>query len=765
MKKDTSKISLPEINFDTPALVRHRKSRAVGERLTAWFVGFGGISVILAIMLIFIYLLYEVVPLFRGAAIVSWIQDEQVRDSYILQDSVHPSIHLSLEEQNTVALKIDRQGNAIFFNAVTGQIRNRVLLNSPNNSSITAFALDTDASHLFALGLDNSQVLIAKHQYDVSYPDDARLITPKIIYPYGEARVDFGADFGALQRLAISDQDNTLILVASNTEQKLGMLVLSKEKNFITEEVQLSPQFYSLPELSTQPEYLFIAPDQHWLLALDRAGNLSLIDIRKPNHTRLASVHKASRGHVTDAALLLGGASLMIADNQGYISQWMLVRDQNNDWDLNLVRDFIASTDSPVTNLAMEHRRKGFAAVDVDGVVSIYNSTASNQVLSQPLHPGPIHTLVFSPRANALMVEDKQGALRLWQVDNQYPEVSWSALWKKIWYEGYATEDYIWQSSAATTDFEPKYSLMPLSFGTLKAAFYAMLMAMPLAICSAIYTAYFMAPTLRRKVKPLIELMEAVPTVILGFLAGLWLAPLVETRLAGIFTILLVVPVGTLIFAYLWSQLPKTSRWQLPEGWDLVLLIPLIMALVAVSIPLSSLLEDTFFSGSLRQFITYDMGIDYDQRNALVVGLAMGFAVIPTIFSITEDAIFSVPKHLTQGSLALGATPWQTLVGVVLLTASPGIFSAVMIGMGRAVGETMIVLMATGNTPIMDVNIFEGMRTLAANIAVEMPESEVGSSHYRILFLAALVLFMFTFVVNTLAELVRQRLRVKYGSL
>ena len=98
-------------------------------------------------------------------------------------------------------------------------------------------------------------------------------------------------------------------------------------------------------------------------------------------------------------------------------------------------------------------------------------------------------------------------------------------------------------------------------------------------------------------------------------------------------------------------------------------------------------------------------------------------------------------------------------------TASPGIFSALMIGMGRAVGETMIVLMATGNTPIMDVNIFEGMRTLAANIAVEIPESEVDSTHYRILFLAALVLFMFTFIVNTAAEVVRERLRAKYGEI
>ena len=159
------------------------------------------------------------------------------------------------------------------------------------------------------------------------------------------------------------------------------------------------------------------------------------------------------------------------------------------------------------------------------------------------------------------------------------------------------------------------------------------------------------------------------------------------------------------------------------------------------------------------------MGIDYDQRNSLVVGLAMGFAVIPTIFSISEDAVYSVPKHLTTGSLALGATTWQTMLRVILLTASPGIFSAVMIGLGRAVGETMIVVMATGNTAIMDMNIFEGFRAMSANIAVEMPETEVNSTHYRILFLGALVLFMITFFFNTIAEIVRQRLRKKYSSL
>ena len=308
-------------------------------------------------------------------------------------------------------------------------------------------------------------------------------------------------------------------------------------------------------------------------------------------------------------------------------------------------------------------------------------------------------------------------------------------------------------------------SLIPLVFGTIKASFYAMLVAIPLALFGAIYTGYFMAPRIRQYVKPGIEIMGALPTVILGFLAGLWLAPFVEMHLTGIFTLLMIVPLGVMLFAFFWQKIPKEIRHKIPEGWDSLVLVPVIIFSAWLAFQLSPAIDALCFNGDLRTWMSSQFGIGYDQRNTVVVGLAMGFAVIPMIFSIAEDAIFSVPKHLTTGSLALGATPWQTMTEVVLLTASPGIFSAVMIGFGRAVGETMIVLMATGNTPVMDWSIFQGLRTLSANIAVEMPEAEVNSTHFRVLFLSALVLFMFTFIVNTLAEIIRQNLRQKYSSL
>jgi phosphate transport system permease protein len=149
----------------------------------------------------------------------------------------------------------------------------------------------------------------------------------------------------------------------------------------------------------------------------------------------------------------------------------------------------------------------------------------------------------------------------------------------------------------------------------------------------------------------------------------------------------------------------------------------------------------------------------YQQRNALVVGFIMAFAVIPNIYTLAEDALNAVPGHLRAASLACGATPWQTALWVVLPTAASGVFSAVMMGMGRAVGETMIVVMAAGNTPIMEWNVFSGLRTLSANIAIELPEAVKDGTNYRVLFLAALTLFIMTFVINTAAELVRQRFR------
>jgi phosphate transport system permease protein len=253
--------------------------------------------------------------------------------------------------------------------------------------------------------------------------------------------------------------------------------------------------------------------------------------------------------------------------------------------------------------------------------------------------------------------------------------------------------------------------------------------------------------------------------VVLGFLAGLWLAPRVEQFLPGLLLMAVVLPLLVLLSGSLWNRLPVGFRGRFAAGSEAILFVGVLAFGIWLCFRLAAPFERALFAGDLKDWILRATGLAYDQRNAVVVGLAMGFAVIPIIFAIAEDAFSNVPRNLVAGSLAMGADRWQTVTRVVLPTASPGIFSAIMIGFGRAVGETMIVLMATGNTPILEWNPFNGFRTLSANIAVEIAEAPHGGSLYRTLFLAALLLFAVTFAVNTAAELVRQRLRRRFAEL
>jgi phosphate transport system permease protein len=259
--------------------------------------------------------------------------------------------------------------------------------------------------------------------------------------------------------------------------------------------------------------------------------------------------------------------------------------------------------------------------------------------------------------------------------------------------------------------------------------------------------------------------MAALPSVVLGFLAGLWLAPVLERTFPALILAVAALPLAVWLVGLAWHRLPLSVRNRFPSGAEVLLYAVVVAVALAGCVALSPAFERLAFGGSFQGWLLEATGLRYDQRNAVVVGLAMGFAVIPIIFAIAEDAFSNVPRNLVAGSLALGANRWQTVTQVVLPTASPGIFSAIMIGFGRAIGETMIVLMATGNTPIMELNAFNGFRTLSANVAVEIPEAPHGGTLYRTLFLAALLLFVLTFLINTVAELVRQRLRTKYSQL
>jgi phosphate transport system permease protein len=465
---------------------------------------------------------------------------------------------------------------------------------------------------------------------------------------------------------------------------------------------------------------------------------------------------------IATLGFLIGDRTLVVGDAAGRVSTWQaLPPPDGGGLHLTRIHDF-APHEGPVVAIAASARDKGFVTADAAGHLHVHYATSGQTLLSPRAPGGDVRAVVFAPKADGLLALDGQGSWSHWRLDNPHPEVTLRTMFGKVWYEGYTKPEYVWQSTGGTDDFEAKLSLTPLIFGTLKGTLYALLFAVPMALLAAVYVSEFMHPTVKGYVKPVVEIMAALPSVVLGFLAGLWLAPMVERVVPGLFLLPAVLAVSILTAFAAWRLLPASVRGRFRTGSEVIVLIPVVLGGTWLAFWLGGVVEITLLGGSYRAWLLSALGLTYDQRNSLVVGVAMGFAVIPIIFTIAEDSLANVPQHLRAGSLALGANRWQTALRIVLPTASPGIFSAVMIGFGRAVGETMIVLMATGNTPLMDWSIFNGIRTLSANIAVEIPEAPHAGTLYRTLFLTAALLFALTFIVNTVAEIIRQRLRDRY---
>jgi phosphate transport system permease protein len=466
---------------------------------------------------------------------------------------------------------------------------------------------------------------------------------------------------------------------------------------------------------------------------------------------------------ITALALVLGDVSLAVGDAKGGLSIWSPV---NTDGTRKL-KQFHQLQRHPtaIRQILPSGRNKSILSVSDDGVAHLDHTTSERRLLSVAAAQGkPLRQIALSPRGDALCGLDASGALTAWSIDNAHPEISLTTLFGKVQYEGYDSPEYAWQTTGGE-DFEPKFSLAPLLFGTLKGTLYAMIFAVPLALFGAMYISYFTTPAVRRTIKPVIEIMATVPSVVIGFLIALWLAPIIERWVLAGFISLIVVPITLVGFVAIWRLLRRFDWTKRVENrFEFLVIWPVLILGAGLAVWLTGPIETWLFEGNFRRWLFEGpLAMQYDQRNCIIIAFGLGFTVIPIIFSLAEDSLSNVPYSLTAASMAIGASRWQTLWRVVLPSASPGIFAAIMIGFGRAVGETMIVLMATGNTPILDWSPFNGMRTLSANIAVEIPEAPVGGTLYRVLFLCAVLLFLLTFTVNTVAELVRQRLRKRFG--
>ena len=759
MKRNWQSLSNTALSAAARLLDRHR-IRTFTDCFTRAIIIGGGIAIILSILGMCAFLVKEVLPLLQSPDAV---QTQPIALTPVSR-AIPPAMIVGLDEHQELAYVV--RGESLEFVSV-----NNRALSQPNPAlqmltaagSVTAVARALGKDHRLALGTNNGQVVPVSVEFVQEFNGETRSIAPSVTtgepVTVDPARRPISnlayqiTESGT--RIAAVSEDQYLWLVGSRTVSRPdGTADVSVTRTELT--THISGRITALT-VDGRGDTLYVGTDE---------GTVRQFDLRDQAQPVPAGSFLAfEKGEaVTVLAPLIGDRALAVGSATGRVAVWMPVRESSdsNVIKMKAVHQFLPHAGA-VTGITISQRDKGFMTADATGEIRLHHSTSEQTLLR--LHPqqGPMRSVYFAPKADGVIGVTDSDRVIHYHIQNPHPEITWRTLFFPVWYEGYSQPDLVWQSSSGSDDFEPKLSLTPLIFGTLKGTVFALLLAVPLALLAAIYTAMFMHPSLRAKLKPTIEIMAALPTVVLGFLAGLWFAPVLERNFPAIAAMMIVLPLMIVGSALLFLVLPASVRRRLRPGAEALLMVPVIIGVAWGCIEANSWWESILFGMPYKAWIEAHLGLRYDQRNALVVGAAMGFAIIPIIYSISEEALSNVPKNLIAGSLALGATRWQTLAHLVLISASPGIFSALMIGLGRAVGETMIVLMATGNTPIMEWSAFNGFRTLSANIAVEIPEAPHGGTLYRTLFLAGLLLFLVTFVINTGAELIRQRLRAKYS--
>ncbi|GIW79857.1 MAG: hypothetical protein KatS3mg105_1664 [Gemmatales bacterium] len=868
-----------------------------GQRKTRWTVRLseivssvlitsGGIITIVAVALVFFFLAAKVVPLFLDAEVTGEFSKPQVQPD-------QPPRYLVMDEEQLMSWMLLPDGTLRVSQLTTGaQLEAKKLFNgetmTASSEAIYHDVREAGTSAVryleIAFGFDDGSVKLGRFRFRPTFFDeedvtaDVRSLPAGVGKPFQRgiiSRTPGGqyclSELEAEIKPAKSETDSPVLLIDqsfpgtgssvctlhANGELRLNTVI--KKENLLTLETnyELTGEVVSYPSTPgrPRPDHLFLSAEGKQIFLLWKDGYLLRLDVRDPAKPKVAEtkdILPEADAEVTIVRHMIGKGTFLVGDSLGTIRAWFLAySDHANTSDgLALFNAHTFPGDgSAVTALTTSSRSRMAAAGFADGSIKLLYVTNDNVMLRLPATGSPVQALALAPKENGLLAYDAK-EVRYWEIDPQHPAVTPAALFAKIWYEGYDRPEHVWQSSSGTDAFEPKFGVVPLVFGTIKATFYSLLFGVPLALLAAIYTSEYLRPSTKAVIKPTIELMASLPSVVLGFLAGLVIAPFAEQVLPALLAGFLTIPLSFLLAANIWQLLPDRislalSHWRFLFGF---LVLPIGIALAVVTGPV---LEELLFAGNLRtwldapadaiargeggsalggwmllflplsaipvallfgrvlnrwirhhtlhwshfacavadllRFLTacamtvalalavswllQTCGLDprtlgnfsfvgpFSQRNALVVGFIMGFAIIPIIYTVAEDALSAVPEHLRAGSLAAGATRWQTAVRIIIPTAMSGIFSAIMIGTGRAVGETMIVLMATGNTPVMEWNIFSGFRTLAANIAVEMPEAVKDSTHFRTLVLAALILFLMTFVLNTIAEIIRLRFR------
>ncbi len=852
-----------------------RKAVLWADRLADRVITIGGISVIVAVLAILVFLVVEVMPLFAGARILG-------ESRRTLADPPSAVLASGMDEYHTLVYLVLPEGRIRVIHAETGTDLESIPIGR-EGAEIRCAAEAMDREHL-AIGFSDGKVGMMDLKFDVQVipegqvPADGltaltardrtdgtsvysllpdRQVRVVRFSPVMEEAVSLGNSDAAITAIAFQSggkaERSTSVLVTRTEDGRLNLNRIERRMNLLTGQMKTVIENTDLPGLPDNVEFFSMCLSEQVdnLLIAAADGRVFRYNLQRPDQPVLAEATRVLPQNVRLTAIqyLVGGQAVLVGGADGSLRLLFSINEDTMgtpDKRVLVEARRFESLPEAVLKISPASRGKTFAISTASGHVRVIHATSRKTLLDFSSDTSdPTTTTILSPRMDAVFNLQRGGSTHLVHFSAPHPETDFAALFQRVWYEGYPQPSFTWQSSSGSDSFESKYSLVPLIFGSIKAPLYSLLFAVPIAILAAIYTSEFVHPKVRGMLKPTMEIMASIPSVVLGFIAALVLAPVVEHWVAAVLLTFLLLPVILFATSILWQWVPQHVAERTGSWVRMIGAVGGIGLVVFGSMKGAAWFEAVFFGGNFKMWLTqssgkavpflfllffpltvvligllynrflnpwmirfyacntlqrarcYDLirwtalavvavvldlamawtaaalGFDargtivgtYVQRNTLIVGFAMGFAVIPLIFSIAEDALNAVPNHLRAASLACGATRWQTVLYVVLPAAMSGVFSAVMIGLGRAVGETMIVVMAAGNTPLIDWNIFNGLRSLSATIAVELPEAVKGGTLYRVLFLSALVLFAMTFVINTVAEIVRLRFRKRAAQL
>lgn len=877
---------------------RTKWSVRFGDRFAAGLITVGGIGTIAAVSGVCLYLLWTVAPLFAPTALGTPTQtpnvpfstaavaalrvsDSDVIGWALLSDGELVVFQLQTGEVLSREAIVDSRDKPTAYAVGIGDDEIAIGF---GDGTVRLGTVTFETSFLDPTG-EQAKLFQTLSRGATAVDDGGVLLrTPQDQLRRESVAVDFTGDAvdvspaSAIDRLDLVQSDSGPVLLAWSADQKARLITVGRTEDLFTGEIKLeagtAAEFLINDAPEGAPAFVGLASQGAGATFLWSDGSTFRFDTRnkkQPELIEAIDIVPADRT-VTAAALMVGRLTLLVGDSAGQLNAWFPVRgatsqstENSSDVAAGSIDDASATESAasgasetsslmnghrfppgpgPVVAIAPSSRSREVAMAFGNGQIHVWQVTTETFLggskLPDDASPSKNKTKLFLPPGEGEIVLYATNDRHFYRAPLKvgYPEAGFTSSFRPIWYESYPQPRHVWQTSAGTNAAEPKLGLIPLVFGTLKATFYSMIFGVPIALLAALYTSEFLSKSSRARVKPAIEIMASLPSVVLGFLAAIVFAPIVEEWLPSVIAAAFCVPFSLVLFARVWqsipqSGLPRWGRWRLPlsalalalgmflaallgepverlffagnvklwlngqigggfSAW-LLLLFPISAIGLAVAsgrwlgpillssssdwsrgrfiavdfLRLTLLLMATIVVTSFLAWLLTILGLDprgtvlgtYVQRNALVVGFVMGFAIIPIIYTLADDALHAVPESLRSASLGAGATPWQTALRIVVPTAMSGLFSAIMVGLGRAVGETMIVLMAAGNMPIMEINIFNGFQTLSAAIATEMPEAVRGSAHFRTLFLAALVLFGLTFFVNTIAELVRTRFR------